>query len=81
MRDNEGGASFIVTGVQERECHTLGALLVERRGRLVEQQQRLGKRKGGSQENTLALTARKLGCIQREQRLLESKGGEEGGQG
>lgn len=57
MGDNEGGASFIVTSVQERKCHTLGAVLVKRRGGLVEQQQWFGKRKGGSQENTLALPA------------------------
>ena len=57
MGNDEGGASFIMTGVQERKCHTLGAVLVERRGGLVEQQQWFGKRKGGSQENTLALPA------------------------
>ncbi len=57
MGDDEGRAAFIMTGVQERKCHTLGAVLVERRGGLVEQQQWFGKRKGGSQENTLALPA------------------------
>lgn len=62
--DDEGGAAILVTGTEEGEGHTLGAVLVEGRGGFIKKEEGLGQGEGGGQEETLPLSTRKFGGLQ-----------------
>ena len=74
MGDHERCASLVMAGAEERQPHTLCTVLIERRGGFIEQQQRFGEREGSCQKDTLTLSAREFGSIQREKGCFKPQG-------
>ena len=81
MADSQCGTSLFVADTQECESHALCAFLVKGRGGFVQQQQRFRQGEGCCEEEALALTARELGGIEREEGSVEPQGTQEGGHG
>lgn len=69
MRDDQEGLSGLPDSCEKMTHQCVNHLRAETAGRLVEQDERFGTCYGKSREQTVALAARKAGCIFAERRI------------